>query len=65
MATATHFSILLGNDAHSYFVCPLLAQSVNLRSVGPRPGLGVKPTCRLPAWTSQSDPFQKSLNKSV
>jgi hypothetical protein len=30
-----------------------MAQSVNLRSVRPRPELGVKPTCRLNARTSQ------------
>jgi hypothetical protein len=33
-----------------------LAQSVNLRSVRPRPELGVKPTSRLNARTSQFDP---------
>jgi hypothetical protein len=35
-----------------------LAQSVNLRSVRPRPELGVKPTSRLNARTSQFDPFR-------
>src|SRR5216117_2774320 len=35
---------------------PVLAQSVNLRSVRPRPELGVKPTSRLNARTSHFDP---------
>jgi hypothetical protein len=34
-----------------------MAQSVNLRSVRPRPELGVKPTSRLNARTSQFDPI--------
>ena len=33
-----------------------MAQSVNLRSVRPRPELGVKPNFRLNARTSQFDP---------
>ena len=43
-----------------------MAQSVNLRSVRPRPELGVKPTSRLNARTSQFDPEQTSdFDKSV
>ena len=38
----------------------MLAQSVNLRSVRPRPELGVKPTSRLNARTSHFDPERTS-----
>jgi lipocalin-like protein len=34
----------------------LMAQSVSLLGAMPRPELGVKPTSRLPAWTSWFDP---------
>jgi hypothetical protein len=38
---------------------PLLAQSVSLRCARLCPELGVKPTCRLDARTSQFDPNRK------
>jgi hypothetical protein len=40
-------------------ISPDVAQSVNLRSVGPRPKLVVKPTSRLNARPSQFDPCRK------
>jgi hypothetical protein len=39
---------------------PFLAQSVSLRSVRPRPELGVKPTSRLRARSSEFDPKRTS-----
>ena len=45
----------LGEDR--YRICLLLAQSVSLRGARTCPELGVKPTCRLNARTSQFDPF--------
>src|SRR4029079_7975123 len=47
---------LLFRDAHRIeHQCLSVAQSVNLRSLRPRPELGVKPTSRLNARTSQFD----------
>jgi hypothetical protein len=40
---------------------PLMAQSVSLRGARPCPELGVKPTCRLNARTSQFDPERTLL----
>ena len=41
---------------------PLLAHSVSLRGARPCPELGVKPTCRLNARTSQFDPERTFLS---
>jgi hypothetical protein len=46
----------LDNTKTGVFGCPLMAQSVCLHDARPCPELGLKPTCRSNARTSQFDP---------